>query len=147
MTARLKGRRREAERLLGRLTRWGEGEPTVKVVLLVGSYARGSERLASDLDVMILSDEVDRLADSEWFPREFHGARHLRDGDWGPVRERRYRLRSGLQVELDFAPVSWAAVPLDTGTRRVLEDGHRVLYDPSGVVAEAVAITPTGGRT
>jgi hypothetical protein len=39
-------------------------------------------------------------------------------------------------VELGFAPSSWATVPLDPGTRRVLADGHRVIYD-TGLLAAA----------
>lgn len=32
--------------------------------------------------------------------------------------------------------MSWAATdPVDDGTRRVITDGHRVLYDPHGALA------------
>ena len=41
-------------------------------------------------------------------------------------------------MELGIAPSSWAEVPLDAGTERVLRDGHRILYD-TGVMAHASA--------
>jgi hypothetical protein len=65
-------------------------------------------------------------------------ARLIRTEQWGPVRERRFRLTSGLIVELGIAPSSWADDPLDQGTRRVLRDGHRIVYD-TGLLGRAAA--------
>ena len=138
MTVRLKGRQRAVRALIDDVKAWATECEGVQAVVLVGSYARHAERMASDVDLTVLTDEPDRLADSEWFETLRPGARLVRAMDWGPVRERRMRLRSGLQVELGIAPMSWASVPLDAGTRRVLSDGHRVIYD-TGVLASAVA--------
>ncbi|MGO4300679.1 nucleotidyltransferase domain-containing protein [Leifsonia sp. RAF41] len=139
MTTRLKGRRREAARVMDAVARWAESSPDVRAVALVGSYARSAERMASDVDLVVLAGDPDTLADSDWFTVLEPGARLLRSMRWGPVRERRYRLPSGLIVELGVAPLSWAAVPLDRGTRRVLVDGFRLLYDDDllGPAAEA----------
>jgi hypothetical protein len=65
-------------------------------------------------------------------------ARLIRDQDWGPLRERRVRLHSGLHVELGVVPPSWAALPLDPGTARVLRHGCRVLYDPERLLHDAL---------
>jgi len=67
------------------------------------------------------------------------GSRLIRSRTWGPVRERRFRLASGLIVELGIAPSSWAEIPLDAGTRRVLRDGHRVLYGTDLMAAASAA--------
>lgn len=142
MSARLKGRRRAVNLLLVDVERWADEHDGVKAVALVGSYARGAERMASDLDLMILAENPEALADEGWFVQIRPHARFIRAANWGPVRERRFRLGSGLLVELNFATESWADVPLDGGTRRVLEDGHRILYDtgPLRVAASAVGI-------
>ncbi len=66
-------------------------------------------------------------------------ARLIRDQLWGPLRERRVRLRSGLQVELGVVTPAWAALPLNPGTARVLGDGCRILHDPEGLLGEALA--------
>jgi hypothetical protein len=94
--------------------------------------------MASDVDLVVLSDAPETLEDAAWFVEIRPGARLIRSEVWGPVRERRFRLASGLIVELGIAPSSWADLPLDKGTRRVLSDGHRVLYD-AGLLAEASA--------
>lgn len=138
MSARLKGRQRQARLLLDDLTAGAAGEAHVQALILVGSYARGHERLASDVDLMLLTVEPVRCSPTTgWFERVRPGSRLVRTASWGPVREQRYRLRSGLLVEIDVAPVSWLRVPLDPGTRRVLADGHRTLHDPHGLVAGA----------
>ncbi|WP_373462807.1 nucleotidyltransferase domain-containing protein [Arthrobacter pascens] len=138
MTPRLKGRRRAVQRLISEVATWAKHEDRVRAVALVGSYARGAERMASDVDLVVLSDTPETLEDAAWFGQIHPGARLIRSEVWGPVRERRFRLASGLIVELGIAPSSWADLPLDEGTRRVLSDGHRVLYD-AGLLREASA--------
>jgi predicted nucleotidyltransferase len=140
MTVRLKGRRREAARVVSEVEEWARADDRVRAAALVGSYARGAERMASDVDLVILADDPDSLTDASWFVALHPGARLVRSQQWGPVQERRYRLRSGLLVEIGFVPVDWAAVPLEAGTRRVLEDGHRVLFDDGILTAASEAV-------
>lgn len=67
---------------------------------LVGSWARGNARPDSHVDVVLLT-------------------------------ERRLRLASGLEVEVCIGHPSWAETdPVDAGTRRIVSDGIRVLWDP-----------------
>ncbi|PRY65462.1 nucleotidyltransferase-like protein [Glaciihabitans tibetensis] len=138
VTVRLKGRQRAARAVIDDVRAWATERDDILAVLLVGSYARHAERMGSDIDLTILTDDPDRLADYGWFEVLCPGARLIRAVSWGPVQERRMRLRSGLHVDLGIAPISWAAVPLDAGTRRVLSDGHLTIYD-TGVLASAVA--------
>ncbi|WP_432537973.1 nucleotidyltransferase domain-containing protein [Kineococcus arenarius] len=147
MTARLKGRRRHADHLLDDLTRWAQHQPRIQALAVVGSYARGHERMASDVDIMILTDDTDSCSlANRWFEQLRPGSRLVRAATWGPVREQRYRLRSGLLAEIDLAPTSWADVPLDAGTRRVLGDGHRTLHDPHAILARAAAALVASAR-
>lgn len=60
----------------------------------------------------------------------------IRQQQWGPLREVRVRRPSGFEVEMGIVPVSWADTdPVDAGTYRVINDGHRVVYDPDGALA------------
>jgi hypothetical protein len=138
LTGRLKGRRRQADRLIRDLTHWAAHDPGIHALCVVGSYARGSERMSSDVDVMVLCTDLDSYSVATgWFQRLRADGRLIRRASWGPVQEQRWRLRSGLLAEIDLASVSWADVPLDAGTRRVLGDGHRILHDPHGTLARA----------
>lgn len=72
---------------------------------------------------------------------EFRGARLVRTIQWGVITERRFAMSSGLEVDLAVGPLGWASVqPLDPGTRRVVRDGMRVLYDPDGLLAALAAV-------
>lgn len=138
VSARLKGRRRQAELIALDVARWARARDDVEVVALVGSYARGAERMASDVDLVIVTPHFARLAaDASWFEQLRPGSTLIRAMAWGPLLERRYRLRGGLHVELGLVSPTWAALPLDPGRRRVLSDGHTVLYDAHGLFSRA----------
>jgi hypothetical protein len=42
---------------------------------------------------------------------------------------------NGLEVEYNFCERSWAAIPVDEGTRRVANDGLKILFDRKGKFA------------
>ena len=140
MTARLKGRRLAAERAISSTTSWAGRQPSMTGLVLVGSYARGRPTMASDVDLLVLTSRPELyLARQSWIEDLLPQAILIRTSTWGPVTERRLRLRNGLHIELGFASPEWAAVPLDAGTARVLSDGCRVLYDPDHRLRAALA--------
>lgn len=124
----------EIQAVTGKVMSWAADHRDVRGVLVVGSWARDAARMDSDLDLVVLTDVAARAAPAEWV--------HLLDGtvireqQWGPLREVRVRRPSGLAVELGIAPLSWAGTdPVDSGTYRVINDGHRIVYDPDGILA------------
>jgi hypothetical protein len=138
MTARLKGRRREVGRFLHRLSEWAGERRDVIGVALVGSYARNQPRMGSDVDVvMLVVDPVPYTLDVSWFWPVQPRAELIRSATWGALLERRFRLPSGLHVEMGIVRPDWARVPLDPGTRRVLADGHRILIDRHEILSRA----------
>jgi predicted nucleotidyltransferase len=133
-------RRAEVEAFLERATGWAARRPDVVALALVGSYARGVDRPDSDVDLMVLTTDPTRYLDREDWIGELGAERLVTTRSWGPVTERRLALPSGLEVEVGVAPPSWAAVdPVDAGSRQVMTDGNRVLYDPAGLLAAFIA--------
>lgn len=123
------------EALLG----WARAREDVRGLALVGSHARGRARVGSDVDVVVLTASPAAFrADRSWVGAidwSIAGGRvaNWRDEEYGVVWSRHLRLASGAEVEISFAPLSWAAIaPLDPGTGRVVAEGCRVLYDPDG---------------
>ena len=111
---------------------------------LVGSWARAEGRPDSDVDIVLLTEQPEGLLRDDAWHRTFGAEVQLvRASDFGALQERRLRLASGLDVEVCIGRPSWAeAEPLDEGTRRVVEDGMHVLWDPSGrLAALAAAVT------
>jgi uncharacterized protein len=134
---RLKGRRRQAARVITSVTEWAMKQPDVQAVAIVGSYAYARPRMASDVDIMLITTErSQRIRGLDWITAFDPRAKLIRTKDWGPwLTERRVRLRSGLHVELGVADAEW----VHRASARVLGDGCRVLHDPAGVLARALA--------
>jgi predicted nucleotidyltransferase len=116
----------------------------IRAVALVGSRAAGRARPDSDIDLVFLVSEKQSFSEGDaWQQLVPAGGQLIRSKEWGVVTERRVRFASGLELELNFAPVSWASTqPLDPGTHRVVQGGMRPLYDPDRLLvalADAVA--------
>ncbi|WP_202876810.1 hypothetical protein [Microbacterium sp. RG1] len=112
----------------------------------MGSYARGAETMAGDLDLVVIVDDPLVAAESAGVRGLFPRARVIALRRWGPVHEVRLRTSSGLLVELDFTPESWLELPLDAGTAWVLGDGHLVVYD-GGVASPMLRMLERHPRT
>jgi hypothetical protein len=133
------------EKVIAMLTAWCQGRADVRALALVGSYARGTARDDSDVDLTILcADPAAYRAGRVWLdalPWDTLGARvvETRDEEYGPLWSRFIFLSSGLEIEIGFSTPAWAAVdPVDPGTWRVIHDGCRILYDPEGLLARLV---------
>ena len=124
------------------MTAWAVGRTDVLGVTLVGSYARGTANLASDVDLMVLAQDPD------WFRRDAAWPAAIpwgglasnglswRDEAYGCAWSRHIQLACGSEVELTFGPASWAATdPADPGSLHVVTGGCRILLDPAGLLA------------
>ena len=107
----------------------------IAAAALVGSWARGTANDASDVDLVVVVEDLDPwFADADWTAL-FGAVESIADEDWGLVQSRRVHYLEGLEVEFGFTTAAWAAPPLDPGTARVVADGIRILYDPGGRLA------------
>lgn len=138
MSVRFRARRRAVNDVVARAAQWASTQPAVPSVVVVGSYAAGSPRMGSDLDLVILTERVEQhLADLAFVQGIAPGGRVVRCEQWGPMHERRVRLASGLLVEFGLSTPAWAALPLDAGTAKVLSDGCRIVVD-DGTISGAL---------
>lgn len=124
----------DLEKLMQSVVAWAEKERGIVGVALVGSHARGAARPDSDVDLMLLSPNPQPyLEDRGWLER-FGPVTAVEAEDWGPVTSLRTVYEGGPEVEFGLSTPAWASIPVDAGTRRVVADGLRVLYDPEGVL-------------
>jgi len=114
---------------------WAASRPDVRGVALVGSYARGTARPESDVDLVLLcAAPRDLSEDARWLERLGEVSRIEREA-WGRVTSLRVYYADGLEVEFGVADAAWAAAPLDEGTRRVAQDGLIIVFDRGGAFA------------
>lgn len=112
----------------------------MRALALVGSWAVGTPRADSDVDVVLLTDSPSVYIEHDDWVAKVGGTRIVRTAAWGVITERRFALPSGLEVELGVGSPTWAAVtPVDEGTRRVVCHSMRALHDPDGLLAGLAA--------
>src|SRR5690349_18134018 len=114
------------------LVAWARGRADIEGIALVGSYARNTASITSDVDLIFLTGERSHyLQDHEWVS-EFGNVKRIQAETWGNVETLRATYTEGLEVEYNFAEPSWADVPVEPGTLRVVKEGFRILLDPRG---------------
>jgi GNAT superfamily N-acetyltransferase len=125
----------DLQSLLQAISSWAGTRPGVAAVLLVGSHARGSARPDSDLDLVILADSRDALAEDPAWTGHFGKIREQKRENWGAVLSLRTFYENGPEVEFSIAGTAWAHTdPVDSGTWQVLGGGARILWDPRGIL-------------
>ena len=83
---------------------------------------------------MILTTSIEKYFRSEMWASLFGGVEKTEVENWGVVETLRCFYKGGLELEFNFAPPSWAGVPVDAGTRRVVSDGMQILSDPQDIL-------------
>lgn len=124
---------------LDKLKAWADGEERLITILLVGSQARGIARVDSDVDLVLITriPEI-YLNETNWM-HCFGKVKEIKNEDWGTVKVKRVFYASGLEVEFGITSLQWAKInPVDIGTRRVITDGAKILYDKEGILRQLI---------
>jgi predicted nucleotidyltransferase len=109
--------------------RWSTKRKDIRAVALVGSYARLAANESSDVDLVIIVEEPgEYLNNTEW-TRVFGMVITKKIEAYGKLTSLRVWYESGLEIEYGFTTREWAKVPLDEGTKQVVEGGLRVLFE------------------
>ena len=109
--------------------RWSKKRRDIRALALVGSYARKTAKETSDIDLVIITEKPEAyLTDTEWV-RVFGRAIAQKAEDYGKLTSLRVWYENGLEVEYGFTTREWAETPLDKGTKQVIDDGMRVLFE------------------
>jgi predicted nucleotidyltransferase len=109
--------------------RWSTKRKDIRAVALVGSYAREAATESSDVDLVIITNNPQRyLTNTEW-ARVFGIVIAQKTEEYGKLTSLRVWYESGLEIEYGFTTREWIQTPLDKGTKRVINDGMRVLFE------------------
>ena len=130
---------------LRRLTAWAHQQPDVAALGLAGSHARGRAGPTSDIDIVILSDCPLALLSTRGWINDLGDVENVAIERYGGLTALRVWYSGGPEAEFGITASSWARLPLDAGTRRVLEDGFRILFDPRNLLRTAVAAMDESG--
>jgi ribosomal protein S18 acetylase RimI-like enzyme len=124
----------KAEKYIEKVRQWAFAEESILALALVGSHARQQARPDSDIDFVIISDDVAMLEkDISWINR-FGTVKSQTKEKWGVVTVIRAFYADGQEIEFGLASKSWTAIPADAGTKRVVNDGMVILKDPDQIL-------------
>jgi uncharacterized protein len=134
-----KVREREVDRLVATVAPFAHRRSDILAVALIGSWARRSARMDSDVDFVLLTDDPPAYIEHNGWASELGADSAVRTKRWGALTERRFALPSGLEVDAGVVLPSWASTdPLDAGVVRIVLDGLVAIYDPAGVLAALI---------
>lgn len=123
------------EPFLNEFTQWASGQADILATALVGSHARNAAKETSDIDLVIIAAEPGRyLNDPAWIQR-FGAVEKQQVEEYGPLTSIRVWYADGREVEYGITGEGWAAVPLDEGSRQVMADGMRILFERGGILS------------
>ena len=115
--------------------RWSKKRKDIRAVALVGSYARETATEVSDVDLVILTESPNEyITDTEWI-KVFGRAITKEVEKYGKLTSIRVWYESGLEVEYGFTTRDWATPPLDKGTKQVIDNGMRVLFEKEKILS------------
>jgi predicted nucleotidyltransferase len=125
----------QVEIFLDKFVNWASSQPDIRGVALVGSYARNAATESSDVDLVILAtDPQSYLQDQTWV-RQFGEPTRLQTEVYGSLTSIRAWYPDGGEIEYGITDETWAAVPLDEGTRQVITSGMRVLFEREPILS------------
>lgn len=117
------------EEFISKLKEYAENTSHIESVLIVGSYARGTNKENSDLDIVIITSNKSDMITNQDFTQEFGEVCKQQTEYYGACTSIRVWYSDGKEVEFGIVEPSWVTIPLDTGTYQVLSDGYKLIVD------------------
>ena len=115
--------------------RWSRRRRDIRAAALVGSYARESAKEKSDVDLVIITEKPRWYIDNTEWTRVFGRAIAQQVEEYGELTALRVWYENGLEIEYGFTTRAWVKAPLDEGTKRVIDDGMRVLFEKESLLS------------
>ena len=128
-------KRQRFDGFVSEFSRWAANLPDILAVALVGSYARNEATDTSDVDLVILAREPEAYLQETQWARYFGPIDRQQIENYGKVTSLRIWYSAGHEVEYGFTDRTWAALPLDEGSKKVISGGMEILYERESILS------------
>ena len=125
----MRGGKNKLKKFIKDIEAWVEKDTHIESIIIVGSYARGTNKETSDIDLCIITTNKDEMIEKQDFVKIFGEFEKKQTEYYGACTSIRVWYKDGLEVEFGIVEPSWIAMPLDDGTHKVLSDGYKVIID------------------
>lgn len=130
------------ESFIKQIKEWSINESFIDAMILIGSYARGTQKVDSDIDFVVLTSYKQHYIDNPKLFSVFGNIDRFDIEFYGECTSVRVWYKSGLEVEFGMVSLQWLDVPLDAGTKRALSDGYKILMDKTNIFKPITSIIP-----
>ncbi len=117
------------EDFFNELKEYARNTSHIESIIIVGSYARGTNKENSDLDIVIITSNKSGMIVNQDFIQDFGEVYKQQIEYYGACTSIRVWYKDGKEVEFGIVEPSWISIPLDTGTYKVLSDGYKIIID------------------
>lgn len=111
------------------IKKWAKKEELIESIIVVGSYARGTYKVTSDIDLIIITSDKEKMLKNQTFVDLFGEIKKSQIEYYGACTSIRVWYKDGKEVEFGIVNPTWIEKPLDNGTNKVLSDGFKVIID------------------
>ena len=109
--------------------KWIHKQGDIKAALLIGSYARGEERNDSDVDFIIVVDDVSKWFTNTNWVKNFGQMLSMNIEQFEDVQALRVYYQDSNELEFGFVTEEWLAKPYSDTTKEALNGGMEILID------------------
>lgn len=109
--------------------RWAATEAGIHAVALIGSYARQTATEVSDVDLIVVVSSPNIYLKYRQWTGLFGNIVREQTELYGKCTSLRVWYDEGMEVEYGFVDESWAALPVDDETRKIISDGMKVMFE------------------
>jgi hypothetical protein len=90
--------------------------------------------------VILAQNKLEMTTQTGWI-HSFGAFSSIKREEWGVLTSFRVNFISGAEIEFGIADPTWAlSSPVDEGTRRVVTDAAKILWDPHQMLAKLLAV-------
>ena len=125
-----------------RLREWATHELFIESIVLVGSYARGTQNSGSDIDLILVTSQKQFYIENTDVFSFYNNIQKTNIEFYGECTSIRVWYENGLEVEYGMVTQKWVEIPLEAGTMQVLSDGYKVLIDKKDSFLPVTPIIP-----
>ena len=111
------------------LKRWAATEAGIHAIGLIGSCARNMATEVSDVDLIVVVSSPNIYLKYRQWTWLFGSVVREQTELYGKCTSLRVWYDEGIEVEYGFVDESWAALPIDEGTRRIVSNGMKVMFE------------------
>lgn len=119
----------DIQKFINHVSEWGNAEKEITSIIVIGSYAREIKTDATNIEIGILTENITYFTEDVSFVQQFGAVSKVEKVKWGTVMSIHVWYEDGLEVDFGIANKDWMTNPLAEETKRILNQGYKVLMD------------------